>query len=130
MPAAAVDIYAPDFAHQLTRSQYFWNVPINDPLHQDLVYFYSTMEMINEGLEAADCLGSGFIVRRSALAQIDGFPTYSVTEDTACSSQLVGQGWRVAYIKQRLQCGEMPETLSGHLKQRMTERTDTGRAMV
>lgn len=36
---------------------------------------------------------------------IGGFPTYSISEDTGCSSMLVGHGWSVAYVDEKLQCG-------------------------
>ena len=74
--------------------------------------------MIHDGLGAADCIGSSFIIRRAALEDIDGFPTYSVSEGTACSSELIGHGWRVTHIDEQLQCGEMPETLTSHIRQR------------
>lgn len=98
--------------------QYFWNIPKNDSLRQDLDYFYAVTELVHEGLGAADCVGSGYLVRREALDEIRGFPTFSISEDTACSSLLLGKGWSVAYVDEDLQCGEMPETLGGHIKQR------------
>ena len=38
---------------------------------------------------SAWCTGSGFVVRRSALEQIGGFPVKSVAEDVLCSSMLL-----------------------------------------
>jgi len=98
--------------------QYFWNIPRRDHVRQDLDYFYAATELIHEGLGAADCVGSGYLVRREAIEDIGGFPTFSISEDTACSSLLLGKGWSVAYIDEYLQCGEMPDTLAGHIKQR------------
>ncbi|KAJ6192131.1 nucleotide-diphospho-sugar transferase [Bipolaris maydis] len=98
--------------------QYFWNIPRNDTLRQDLDYFYAVTELVHEGLGAADCVGSGYLARREALEKICGFPIFSISEDTACSSLLLGKGWSVAYVDEVLQCGEMPETLGGHIKQR------------
>jgi cellulose synthase/poly-beta-1,6-N-acetylglucosamine synthase-like glycosyltransferase len=98
--------------------QYFWNIPLDDPVRQDLDYFYAMTELIHDGLGAGDCVGSGYLARREAIEDIGGFPTYSISEDTACSSMLLGKGWSVAYIDEYLQCGEMPDTLSGHIKQR------------
>jgi len=98
--------------------QYFWNIPRNDRVRQDLDYFYAVTELVHDGLGAGDCVGSGYLVRREAILEIGGFPTYSISEDTGCSSMLVGHGWGVAYIDEPLQCGEMPDTLHGHIKQR------------
>jgi cellulose synthase/poly-beta-1,6-N-acetylglucosamine synthase-like glycosyltransferase len=97
--------------------QYFWDIPLNDPVRQDLNYFYAVTELIHDGLGAGDCVESGYLARREAIEDIGGFPTYSVSEDTACSSMLLVKGWSVAYIDEHLQCGEMPDTLSGHIKQ-------------
>jgi len=99
-------------------SQSFWNIPRHDHLRQDLDFFYAVTELVHEGLGSADCVGSGYLVRREAMLHIGGFPTYSISEDTACSSMLAGHGLDVAYIEESLQCGEMPETLHGHYKQR------------
>ncbi|KAK1913596.1 hypothetical protein P3342_006839 [Pyrenophora teres f. teres] len=98
--------------------QYFWNIPRNDRVRQDLDYFYAVTELVHDGLGSADCVGSGYLARREAIDDIGGFPTYSISEDTACSSMLLGKGWSMAYIDEYLQCGEMPDTLSGHIKQR------------
>lgn len=98
--------------------QYFWNIPRNDRVRQDLDYFYAVTELIHDGLGSGDCVGSGYLARREAINDIGGFPTYSISEDTACSSMLLGKGWSVAYIDEYLQCGEMPDTLYGHIKQR------------
>lgn len=87
-------------------------------MRQDLDYFYSVTETVHDGLGAADCVGSGYLVRRDALMDIGGFPAFSISEDTACSSLLLGKGWQVAYVDEYMQCGEMPETLRGHIKQR------------
>ncbi|EUC34494.1 glycosyltransferase family 2 protein [Bipolaris zeicola 26-R-13] len=98
--------------------QNFWNIPKNDHVRQDLDYFYSVTETVHDALGAADCVGSGYLVRRDALTDIGGFPAFSISEDTACSSLLLGKGWQVAYVDEYMQCGEMPETLRGHIKQR------------
>lgn len=98
--------------------QLFWNIPRHDRLRQDLDFFYAVTELVHEGLGSSDCVGSGYLVRREAMLQIGGFPTYTISEDTGCSSMLLGHGWDVAYIEEDLQCGEMPDTLHGHYKQR------------
>jgi cellulose synthase/poly-beta-1,6-N-acetylglucosamine synthase-like glycosyltransferase len=98
--------------------QYFYNIPANDHVRQDLDYFYALTELIHEGLGAADCVGSGYLVRRQAIDDIGGVPTCSISEDTGTSAMLLGKGWQVAYIDEILQVGEMPDTLMGHVKQR------------
>lgn len=68
---------------------------------------------MHEGLGAADCVGSGYLVRRKALDDIGGIPTVSISEDTGTSAMLLGHGWTVAFIDEYLQCGEMPDSLLG-----------------
>jgi cellulose synthase/poly-beta-1,6-N-acetylglucosamine synthase-like glycosyltransferase len=98
--------------------QHFYNLPPSDPLLQSLAHFSATTELVHRGLDAADCTGTGYIVRRSALASINGFPTFSIAEDTACSMLLLGQGYSVTYVDEKMQCGLMPDTFVGHVKQR------------
>ena len=64
------------------------------------------------------CTGSGYVARRSALDEIGNFPLGSLAEDVATSTHLLGKGWKTAYIHEGLQFGTVPETYSGHLKQR------------
>ncbi|KAG9191511.1 hypothetical protein G6011_10245 [Alternaria panax] len=98
--------------------QYFWNIPHDDTVRQDLDYFYAVTELIHDRLGVGDCIGSGYLARREAIEDVGGFLTYSIRKDTACSSLLFRKGWSVAYIDEYLQYGEMPDTLSGHIKQR------------
>lgn len=63
------------------------------------------------------CTGSGWIIRRSALDAIGGFPLGSLTEDILTSMLLLTKGWRVANVPEALQYGLMPETFSAQCKQ-------------
>ena len=65
------------------------------------------------------CTGSGFVVRRSALTAIGGWPLVDAGEDFMCSALLSNAGWKVAFIREDLQFGLCPETLRAHVKQRM-----------
>ena len=57
-------------------------------------------------------------MRRSALDQIGGFPTGSLAEDVCCSSMLLGAGWKTCFVHEALQYGMVPDSFSGHIKQR------------
>jgi hypothetical protein len=102
----------------MTITKSFYNIPDGDPLKQNLDHYYAVTEMIHRGLEAGDCTGSGYIVRRQALMDIGGFPTFTISEDTACSTMLLGKGLKITYTDERIQCGQMPDTFLGHVKQR------------
>ncbi|PWN50738.1 glycosyltransferase family 2 protein [Violaceomyces palustris] len=98
--------------------QYFYNIPDGDPLSQDLRTFFDSVEPIKDSAGVAWCTGSGFAMRRKALDDIGGFPTGSLAEDVYCSSLMLGMGYKAAFIHEHLQCGLVPDSLAGHLKQR------------
>jgi hypothetical protein len=113
----ACDILKP--ASLLTSAiQTFYDIPPNDPLTQTMSHFAGMTEMINDALGHADCLGSGYIMRRAALEGIRGFPTESLSEDVCCSAALLGAGWKTAFVPEAVQYGSVPESFLGHIKQR------------
>ena len=98
--------------------QLYYNIPPNDPLQQSLIPFFDFMEPLKQMLGVAWCTGSGYIMRRSAIESIGGFPTYSLAEDVFTSSLMLGAGWKTIFVNEPVQHGLMPDTLSSHLKQR------------
>lgn len=99
-------------------SQLFYNVPKDDPLCQSLDLFVHISEPLKDSLGVAWCTGSGYILRRKALADIGGFPIGSLAEDVCTSSMLLGSGWNTVFVHEPLQFGTVPESLTSHLKQR------------
>ena len=65
------------------------------------------------------CTGTGYVARRSALAEVEGWPLAYSGEDYMCSTLLSGAGWRIAFVREPLQAGLAPESLESLLKQRM-----------
>ncbi|KAL2044904.1 hypothetical protein N7G274_002679 [Stereocaulon virgatum] len=98
--------------------QLFYNIPPNDPLYQGMSFFAHVAEPIKDALGVAWCTGSGYVVRRCALDSIGDIPVGTVAEDVLCSTLLLGQGWRTAYIHEGLQYGQVPGDFGGHIKQR------------
>ncbi|KAK5118772.1 hypothetical protein LTR85_007978 [Meristemomyces frigidus] len=98
--------------------QTFYDLPPNDPLVQTMTQFAGITEKVNDALGHADCLGSGYVMRRCAIEGIGGFPTESLSEDVCCSATLIGAGWRTAFVHETLQHGSVPESYLGHVKQR------------
>lgn len=95
----------------------FYDVPTNDPLLQGLDVNFKVTEPLKESTASTWCGGSGYVVRRSALDGIDGFPTESVGEDMHCSNVLLGKGWQMVYVDETLQYGRVPESYKAHTKQ-------------
>ena len=81
-------------------------------------HFAGMNEAINDALGDANCLGSGYIMRRTALQSIGGFPTESLAEDVCCSATLLGEGWKTAFVPEAVQYGSVPDSYLGHIKQR------------
>ncbi|KAI1627542.1 glycosyl transferase [Exophiala viscosa] len=98
--------------------QLFYNVPRGDPLCQSLDFFVHVSEPVKDALGVAWCTGSGYVIRRTAIDQIGGFPRGSLAEDVATSTLMLGKGWKTAYVHEPLQYGTVPEDFGSHLKQR------------
>ena len=99
--------------------QYYYNLP-NDPLGQqtDFDVLFTIVEPLNDRFDATMCTGTGFVVRRSALEDIGGWPLAEAGEDLMCSSTLSNAGWKVAFVGEALQYGLAPESLRAHVKQK------------
>ena len=65
------------------------------------------------------CTGTGYVAKRSAIAQIGGWPLAYAGEDYMCSALLTGAGREVVFVRTPLQSGLAPESLTALLKQRM-----------
>ncbi|KAL8743197.1 MAG: hypothetical protein Q9190_004432, partial [Brigantiaea leucoxantha] len=107
--------------------QSYYNVPAGDPLGQkaDFDMYFGVQEVLNDHLGACMCTGSGYVVRRSALNVIGGWPLAESGEDYMCSALLGDAGWGIAFERQKLQLGLAPSSLRALLKQRM-RWTDAG----
>jgi len=80
--------------------------------------FFNLYEPLNDAMDAARCMGSGFVARHSALADIGGWPLIDVGEDFMLSSCFHQAGWKTAYVGEKVQWGLAPESLCTHLKQK------------
>ncbi|KAI0841881.1 glycosyltransferase family 2 protein [Hypoxylon sp. FL0890] len=100
-----------------TPKQSFYNVPTNDPLFQSNKISWAVTDVVRDSLECAWNSGSGYILRRSALEDIGGFSTGSLTEDVYSSMMMLSRGWKSAYLAESLQFGLVPSSYLGHIKQ-------------
>ena len=90
------------------------NLRIHKEVPNESELFYHVIQPGNDLWNAAFFCGSAGILRRSALEQIGGFQTETVTEDAHTSIILHSRGWNSAYIRKPLTSGLSVETL-GHL---------------
>lgn len=64
------------------------------------------------------CCGTNFVIRRSALLEIGGIPTETVTEDMHTSIRLQEKGYKTFYFNRPLAAGLAAESFSEYLQQR------------
>ena len=81
--------------------------------------FYGVVQDGNDFWNATFFCGSCAVMRRSALDEVDGIATETVTEDAHTSLRMQIKGWNTAYINIPQAAGLATERLSGHVKQRI-----------
>jgi len=81
--------------------------------------FFRVIQPGKDRLNAAFFCGSCAVIRRSALDDIGGFATGTVTEDIHTSLLLHKRGWNSAYYARSLAFGLAPSTAIPFLKQRL-----------
>jgi cellulose synthase (UDP-forming) len=81
--------------------------------------FYGIIQDCNDLWNATFFCGSCAVLRRTALEQIGGIATETVTEDAHTSLRMQIRGWNTAYINIPQAAGLATESLSGHVGQRI-----------
>jgi cellulose synthase (UDP-forming) len=81
--------------------------------------FYGIVQDGNDFWNAAFFCGSCAVLRRTALMEIGGIATATVTEDAHTSLLIQKNGWNTAYINVPQAAGLATESLSGHVSQRV-----------
>ena len=99
--------------------QLAYNIPEGDPLSQDSNVFAQILEPIRNEFGCSQCSGSGYIMRRSALASIGGWPLATIGADILCSYLLQEQGWKTASITDEVQFGMSPGSFHAYIGQRI-----------
>lgn len=86
--------------------------------------FYKFIQPGRNHFNAAFCVGTNVVFRRTAIDDIGGMYTDSKSEDVWTSLMLHEAGWRSIYIPDVLAVGDAPETIEGFTKQQ--QRWATG----
>lgn len=81
--------------------------------------FYRYVQPGRNRFNAAFCVGTNVIYRRTALDAIGGVYTDSKSEDVWTSLMLHERGWRTVYIPTTLAVGDTPETVEAYTKQQL-----------
>lgn len=81
--------------------------------------FYGLIQDGNDFWDASFFCGSCAVLRRTALEEIGGIATETVTEDAHTSLRMHARGWKSAYINIPQAAGLATESLSAHVGQRI-----------
>lgn len=81
--------------------------------------FYSLVQMGKNKFNAAFCVGTNVVFRRSAIEDIGGMYTKSKSEDIWTSLMLHESGYKSKYINRVLAVGKTPETIKAYSKQQL-----------
>lgn len=105
--------------------QHFFNA---DPIQHNLGisrsypdeqrFFFDHVQPSRDGWGIAFCCGTSSVTRWTALEQIGGLPTESITEDFMLTLKLQNAGWKTVYLEEPLTEGLAPEGLKEYLTQR------------
>ena len=79
--------------------------------------FFNVIQPGKDALGAAMYCGSPAMLRRTALAEIGGFATETVTEDMHTGLRLQKRGWEVIYYNRTLARGLAPQTFEAYRTQ-------------
>ncbi|WP_158513491.1 glycosyltransferase family 2 protein [Dehalogenimonas formicexedens] len=86
--------------------------------HEQRLFYAVIMPGKNRSRAAFWC-GSPALLRRSAIAEVGGVATETVTEDLHTTLKLAQRGYRVLYVDKPVAVGLAPLTLLSYLKQRL-----------
>ena len=87
-------------------------------LWHDQSYFYNLAQSCRDTWNAASCVGTGVLYRRTALDVIGGIPVDTVTEDFHTSLKLHRQGWETRYLNEPVAYGIAAADLGEYYKTR------------
>ena len=81
--------------------------------------FYRFVQPGRNHFNAAFCVGTNVMFRRTAMHEIGGIYADSKSEDVWTSLKLHERGWRSLYLARTLAVGDAPETIEAYTKQQL-----------
>lgn len=116
-PDVAV-VQAPQDYYNITAFQYR-NKADRNLVWNDQSAFFQIGQAGRDYWDATTCCGTSTILRRSAIDEIGGFPTESVTEDMHLAVKMLKLGYKSIYYPLPLAYGVAPTDLGEYQKQRL-----------
>jgi len=100
------------------QSKQTFHLPEGDPFFNRDEIFYEVVQLSNDQANAVISCGSGVVYRRAALAELGGFATWNILEDSTTSYELLSRGWKGIYFPYALSRGLAPLNLAAVYRQR------------
>lgn len=94
------------------------NLGISHSYPDEQRFFFDQLQPSRDAWGIAICCGTSSIVRWTAIREIGGLPTESVTEDFLLTLALRNAGWATVYLDEPLTEGLAPEGLKEYVSQR------------
>jgi cellulose synthase (UDP-forming) len=94
------------------------NLAISEVFPDEQRFFFDIIMPSKDAWDLAFCCGTSSMIRFSALREIGGFPTDSVTEDFLLTVRLRERGYKTLYLNEKLSVGLAPEGIKEYATQR------------
>ncbi|HXI52315.1 MAG TPA: glycosyltransferase [Candidatus Saccharimonadales bacterium] len=94
------------------------NLGLEGALEDEQKLFFRTLQPGRDSFNAIVCHGTCWVGRRSALEEIGGIPTETITEDWATSIKLQAAGYQLLYLNEPLSAGLSADTCGEFVQQR------------
>jgi cellulose synthase (UDP-forming) len=94
------------------------NLKLSDAWVDEQRFPFEDVLPSRDAWDCAYCCGSCAVLRRSAIDEIGGFPTESVTEDVLTTMVMLRHGYVTRYLNEKLSHGLAPESLNAFFVQR------------
>jgi len=104
--------------HFINQDPIQTNLRAGDVWPDEQRFFFDILLPAKDAWGTAFCCGTSSVIRMSALDELGGFPSDSVTEDYLLSLRLKRIGFRTVYLNERLTMGLAPEGLREYVTQR------------
>ena len=95
------------------------NLGLGNRITSEEELFYRHIQPIRDAAGSLVCCGTSFVMRRSALLEVGGFCTESITEDYYTGVRLSASGYELVYLNEKLSAGLAAENIAGYITQRL-----------
>ena len=95
------------------------NLGVQHALEDEQKFFFRALQPGRDARNAIVCHGTCWVGRRTAIEEIGGIPTETITEDWATSIKLQAAGYKLVYLNEALSAGLSADTSGEFVQQRM-----------